>query len=171
MHFQFKKVANSDHGLHLHQTIDVSGIVQDRKDVTAISPLIVDLTATSSVQDIVQVQGKLSADVDMICSRCLKPVKEHISIDFHEQFKQSDKAEELQEDEDEDINFVDEDIVDLRPYIEEYVLFHIPFAPVCEESCKGLCPSCGTNLNEHTCGCSTERIDPRLAGLKDFFNK
>ncbi len=35
---------------------------------------------------------------------------------------------------------------------------------LCSPDCKGLCPSCGKNLNEGPCSCS-KPIDPRLAVL------
>ncbi|MOA30578.1 hypothetical protein D3C78_1516790 [compost metagenome] len=72
-------------------------------------------------------------------------------------------------DEDEDLQIVTEDRVDLRPYVEESFLLSLPYSAVCSDSCKGLCPNCGTDLNVEQCSCDTEVIDPRLAGLKDFF--
>jgi uncharacterized protein len=39
---------------------------------------------------------------------------------------------------------------------------------VCQAGCKGLCPGCGTNLNERECGCDRKVPDPRWAGLEKF---
>jgi uncharacterized protein len=41
----------------------------------------------------------------------------------------------------------------------------VPFAPLCAETCKGLCPQCGIDLNTGTCSCEAP-VDPRLAALK-----
>jgi uncharacterized protein len=41
----------------------------------------------------------------------------------------------------------------------------VPFAPLCREDCKGLCPQCGIDRNTGTCSCEPP-IDPRLAALK-----
>lgn len=71
--------------------------------------------------------------------------------------------------EDDDIIYVDEDQFDLKLYAEEAFLLNLPFIPLCSDTCKGLCPTCGHELNEGDCGCDNEVIDPRLAGLKDFF--
>jgi uncharacterized protein len=38
--------------------------------------------------------------------------------------------------------------------------------PLCEENCAGLCPSCGSNLNDGPCDCKHEAIDPRWEGLQ-----
>jgi DUF177 domain-containing protein len=48
------------------------------------------------------------------------------------------------------------------------VLLALPMHAVCREDCKGLCGSCGQNLNEGECRCAVDRVDPRFAQLKDF---
>ena len=48
---------------------------------------------------------------------------------------------------------------------EEFVLA-LPVNPLCKTDCKGLCPQCGTNLNNGTCGCIPDEGDPRLAVLR-----
>lgn len=40
-----------------------------------------------------------------------------------------------------------------------------PVTPLCMESCKGLCPDCGINLNMGECRCKKEHGDPRMAPL------
>jgi uncharacterized protein len=42
----------------------------------------------------------------------------------------------------------------------------LPMKALCSEACKGLCPTCGTNLNTGTCDCNIKWEDPRLAALK-----
>ena len=37
--------------------------------------------------------------------------------------------------------------MDLGELIREYLVMEVPYAPVCKEDCKGLCPICGKNLN------------------------
>lgn len=58
--------------------------------------------------------------------------------------------------------------IDLDPIVREQVLLAVPMNAVCREDCKGLCPSCGQNLNEGKCGCDTRQVDPRLAALKNI---
>lgn len=70
---------------------------------------------------------------------------------------------------DEDIHLVADEKVDLKPYLREAFAVQLPIAAICQDECKGLCPVCGSNRNIEACGCVQERIDPRLAGLKDFF--
>jgi uncharacterized protein len=39
---------------------------------------------------------------------------------------------------------------------------------LCREGCKGICPSCGQDLNEQSCGCSQESSDPRWEKLRSL---
>jgi uncharacterized protein len=66
--------------------------------------------------------------------------------------------------EDRDELFIDEIIVD-------NIILSLPIKTLCSETCKGLCPICGQNLNEGDCDCEIENIDPRLQKLKDFYDK
>lgn len=168
MHFQFRKMAASSEPLQVRQQVDVSRLVQGLGDIKVPQPLLADLKATYVGQDAVDVQGKLSVELDMSCSRCLKPLHQHLNIPFHEQFKLVKPSEEM-DNEDDDTIYVNDENVDLVPYVEESFVLHIPMTAVCKDTCKGLCPNCGKDLNEGTCDCDTEVVDPRLAALKDFF--
>jgi uncharacterized protein len=43
--------------------------------------------------------------------------------------------------------------VDVTEDIREAILLSLPHFPLCDESCKGLCPRCGKSLNGAPCGC------------------
>ena len=59
--------------------------------------------------------------------------------------------------------------IDLDPIVREQVLLALPVTVLCREDCKGLCPTCGQDLNEKDCGHSEKKeIDVRLAKLKDI---
>ncbi|HAJ39913.1 MAG TPA: DNA-binding protein, partial [Lachnospiraceae bacterium] len=40
-----------------------------------------------------------------------------------------------------------------------------------KEDCKGICSICGKNLNHGTCDCDHTDLDPRMAQIRDIFNK
>ena len=44
----------------------------------------------------------------------------------------------------------------------------LPISFICKDDCEGLCHKCGKNLNEGTCDCEDDDIDPRMAVLKNF---
>lgn len=168
MLIQFRKLTTSDQPLQFHQTVDVSQALKGRKDIAAPEPFTADLKAKATIDGSVEVSGRVTGKLEMKCSRCLKPVTEEVDIPFHEVFRQADGSEVVQ-DADDDITYVEGESVELVRYVEEAVLLYLPLAPVCRKDCRGLCPSCGRDLNEGSCDCDTEVIDPRLAGLKDFF--
>ncbi len=58
--------------------------------------------------------------------------------------------------------------VELDPIVREQIVLALPGYPLCGEGCKGLCPVCGSNLNERECGCDRHVPDPRWAGLKNL---
>lgn len=58
--------------------------------------------------------------------------------------------------------------VDVAELLREQVLLEIPITPLCKADCKGLCQSCGKDLNEGACDCRPQQGDPRLAALARF---
>ena len=53
--------------------------------------------------------------------------------------------------------------------IDEIVLF-LPMKHLCREDCKGVCATCGKDLNEGKCGCESVSHDPRLAALAQLLD-
>lgn len=169
MQFSIRELAAKGVPVEFHQSISTDGLVQGRKDIVSIESMRADLVA-QPMDEVIDVAGQLSVNTKMLCSRCLKETAAALEIPFHEQFRRSEETGESEADE-EDINIVEADKVDLIPYVEEALLMNLPYAPLCEESCKGLCSECGQDRNEQTCSCDTVPIDPRLAELKRFFEK
>ncbi len=56
--------------------------------------------------------------------------------------------------------------LDITQEVIDALFLGIPDKVVCRESCRGLCPQCGTNLNESECDCQDETIDPRWEALR-----
>ena len=76
--------------------------------------------------------------------------------------------EELSPD-DLDLDYYTGEIVDLESILREQIILMLPLKPLCDESCKGLCPHCGADLNLETCTCPADAVDSpfaRLAKLK-----
>ncbi|SHF36208.1 YceD family protein [Caloramator proteoclasticus] len=107
-------------------------------------------------------KGNIFAKVKTVCSRCLDEVVKDLNIDFEEEFNKS---------QDELGYTINDNKIDITKLIEDNIFLNVPLKTLCSESCKGLCPVCGTNLNKSTCSCDTQIIDPRLEKLKNFFNR
>jgi uncharacterized protein len=57
-----------------------------------------------------------------------------------------------------------DDVADLAPVARDAVLLELPPAPLCAQTCRGLCPECGADLNVDPCGGHARR-DGRWAAL------
>ena len=55
--------------------------------------------------------------------------------------------------------------------IEKQLLVNLPMKVLCSEDCKGICNRCGANLNIEQCQCEDSELDPRMASIRDIFNK
>jgi uncharacterized protein len=166
MQIHLKDLALKGQAVHLTEDMDVSSVFEGRKDIVQYGPLHVDLHVNHEAGT-VEVGGTLTVDLELSCSRCLTHFKETVELPFQEVFTQIP----VEQEEDSDIHVVTEDKVDLRPYLEENLVMGLPYIPLCSEACKGLCPVCGENRNVRDCGCKQDKIDPRLAGLADFFKE
>jgi uncharacterized protein len=115
--------------------------------------------------------GHLETLLSTACARCLEeallPVQTDFSYTLLPVSGPGQNEVELQT-EDLEIVYYEGEIIDLAPLMAEQVILQIPMRVLCRESCQGLCPRCGANLNEGACDCPQEVIDPRWAGLKNI---
>lgn len=58
--------------------------------------------------------------------------------------------------------------LDVSSLLWEQFLLSLPVKPLCDDACKGLCRTCGKNLNEGQCDCPEEEGDPRMAPLRNL---
>lgn len=124
------------------------------------------------------VKADVFGEATLVCSRCLGEFTEPLDVSFEEEFIELAPDEgRVEEDEEEEsgrtVSFYSGDEIDLTDPLRENILLELPMKPLCDEECKGLCPTCGTNLNEGACKCEGDReiVDPRLAVLKDLLRK
>ncbi|MBD2846127.1 DUF177 domain-containing protein [Paenibacillus sp. IB182496] len=169
MNLRIQELIAKDVPVSFEQSLPVDKLFAGNREVREAGPLQVRLTARPE-DKVAVVEGDFACELEMACSRCLEPARVRIEAPFEEHFRQgSPPANE--DEQDADVEYAPDGKVNLVPYVEEALLLHLPFVPLCSDNCKGLCPQCGHNLNEGECGCSRERIDPRLAGLKDLFKE
>ncbi len=124
----------------------------------------------------VSIKGTVEAKGMIGCSRCLEwfdfPVESDFSYVFTpaEDYKDEDEIELTCEDLDYD--HYEGDLLDLGALIVEQIVLQVPIKPLCNDSCKGLCPTCGANLNREKCDHETQQGRSPFAALKNFkFNK
>ncbi|MEJ2483472.1 MAG: DUF177 domain-containing protein [Gemmatimonadota bacterium] len=115
----------------------------------------------------VRLRGRLEADVEQECRRCLEPVQSQVVLDLDLRFD----PEIGQEEEAEGLYLLDPHgaELDLLPALREELLLALPEFPLCRDSCRGLCPRCGANRNDVGCDCRVEAKDPRWDVLRENF--
>ncbi len=101
-------------------------------------PLNYDLYA-QLVGEMLIVRGTLSAEMKGCCSRCTQIFSTTVSDSgFLRDYSDLQGMEK----------------VDVTEDLREAIMLSLPRFPLCDETCKGLCPQCGKDLNEGPCGCS-----------------
>ncbi|MGE3518878.1 MAG: DUF177 domain-containing protein [Vicinamibacterales bacterium] len=114
--------------------------------------------------------GRVVTTLELLCSRCLEPYQLQIDAPFDLRYQphtqnRGEGEQEIEED-DLDTAFYENDEIDLGQLLQEQFYLALPMKPLCSDACRGLCPTCGTNLNRAPCDCQTQWEVPRLAGLR-----
>ena len=58
------------------------------------------------------------------------------------------------------------DLLDLEPLLRDAVVLALPFQPLCQDDCPGLCVECGARLADDPDHGHETQIDPRWAALQ-----
>jgi uncharacterized protein len=117
--------------------------------------------------------GRLQTEACVPCRRCLESMTVGVEIELEEEFRPSidiltGAAIAPADGEDEVTRIDGHHILDLTEVVRQSLLLATPATPLCRPDCRGLCPTCGANLNQEPCSCQREEEDPRLAVLRDL---
>ena len=129
-------------------------------------PIRVVLDAQRAGLDVV-VQGTISGHLSYECRRCLAPVEHRIHEEVAFVFRAGVNRYEADQQDVYELP-VRARVLDLGEPVREHVLLAAPHFATCAETCRGLCPHCGANLNEEACNCSDEAVDTRWAVLRNL---
>jgi len=111
----------------------------------------------------VLVTGTAQAALEGECARCLEPISDEIEVRFQELFVYDDR--DVDPDEELEVSTLQDDLVDLEPLLRDAVVLALPFQPLCQDDCPGLCPECGARLADDPDHGHGEPVDPRWAAL------
>ena len=109
--------------------------------------------------DHIRVAGQVGSTVRLQCARCLVDIDREVVSRFTIFYTKATGTSQ-----DEEVELTEEDLVaatysgdeiDFAEEVAEQLLLELPYKPLCDENCKGLCPSCGTDLNRSSCSCVT----------------
>jgi len=132
------------------------------------SPVELDLRL-EAVMEGVLVTGTATAGLEGECARCLEPIDDEIDVRFQELYVYADQHDKAVEHDDHDLDDetsrLEDDMLDLEPLLRDAVVLALPFTPLCEDDCPGLCAECGARLADDPEHTHDAPIDPRWAGL------
>jgi len=147
----------------VREAVRLPRIKHHEQELCFAEPIDMDIVI-SNVGERLLVEGSIKGGVMLGCCRCLASFKEDFDLDVRESFCLPGQCVD-----DEAFQIVDKKI-DLGSLVIQALFLWLPMKLLCRVDCKGLCSTCGKNLNEGKCGCK-EPVDPRLAVLKDLFEK
>lgn len=110
----------------------------------------------------VLVSGIVRASATGTCDLCLDPAHLDIAGEIEEYYL-FDEPDDPEAYEDGFEVIGPERVIDLAEPIADAVIMDTPFVVLCKPDCKGLCPTCGVNLNREQCDCAEHAEEERIA--------
>jgi uncharacterized protein len=105
---------------------------------------------------------RFQAALDGPCMRCLEPATPGFEIDARE-VSLPGQGEELES------PYVEHDVLDVEAWARDALALSLPDKLLCRSECAGLCPVCGTDLNQSGPAHRHEsEPDPRWAKLSEL---
>lgn len=108
--------------------------------------------------------GTVGTSAETTCVRCLKPAKvglsAHMRLIYEKNPELLKPESQLLGTEEDYLAYYNGEEIRPGPQLREALLAELPALPVCGEECRGLCPSCGADLNAGACGCTREKPEP-----------
>lgn len=154
----------------------VATVLQNEPDISQIGPLTGPILLLRTGEGVL-LEGTLSGQVAVACSRCLKPVMQAVTVTLEEEFKPTldvVRGTFLPTDEEDAALLIDDHhILDISEVLRQAVLLAVPMQVLCRPDCAGFCQTCGQDLNEGDCDCSDDEGDPRwdqLSALLEDIN-
>jgi uncharacterized protein len=167
--------------LEIHAAI-APGIIDYAPDIRQVGVLPVDGRADLLVEhrghheevNDIRLRAAFKGDFEVLCARCVEPVaipmQGEFDLIFRPESADAEAGERAIAVDETEIGYYEESGLLLEDVVREQVLLSLPGRTLCTPDCKGLCPSCGQNLNSAPCACDKTSVDPRwnaLAGLAD----
>ncbi|MFC1699011.1 DUF177 domain-containing protein [Candidatus Omnitrophota bacterium] len=122
-----------DSGLSLSETLRAEELDLNREDVKFTEPIDISAAVSKAINNL-SVELKITTSMHLSCSRCL----EEFTLPLTKQAQLNLPIEHQQ-------------IIDLTDNLREEIIFSYPLKPLCSADCKGLCLTCGQNLNKGRC--------------------
>ncbi|MGI6011765.1 MAG: YceD family protein [Ruminococcus sp.] len=150
--------------------LELETIKTKRESFPVLEKTPVNVEVVHTGDQVVEIAVQSEAAVGIPCARCLETVK--VPFRIQNKFKADMKLSEQEREElSEESGCITEKLLDVDRLVHNEILTDWPIQVLCREDCKGICPKCGANRNQTSCGCDTAVPDPRMAAISDIFSK
>jgi len=150
---------------------EILGEILLNDDIKPLNPLNIHYVLTRQ-GEMIHAEVNIKSEVETQCSICLGSLKYPIDLNLTTDYLPA--LDDMQGDlealrQSQEIGYYRKDIC-LGAFILSEIVLSMPIRYECKNSCKGLCPECGINLNEGLCSCE-KKTDPRLEKLMTLKTK
>lgn len=146
-------------GNHRDEVLDVA--VSLRSDTVTVDDIAEAELRLEAAVGAVVVRGRTSVPASFTCSRCLTDFTADLAADVTATYGNDD---------DEDSRPISGDgRIDLAEAVRDELAMAMPPSPLCRSDCRGLCATCGTDLNGDPCGGHEDLSSSPFAALEGFF--
>ena len=114
---------------------------------------------------VLALHADITAQLETRCARCLAPVSKQIAAVCDAVLSREEPSAER-----DDIIFIEGESVELDEICIPALWLEVQMTYLCKPDCKGLCPTCGKNLNDGPCECTGRTVDSRLAVLQKLLD-
>ena len=128
--------------------IDYSISPDELKDISAYSSPVTIKGKIQNRAGVVRLTYESRAELALECDRCLTQFVREFCYSFEHILVASTNTD------DDEYVVCPNNILDLNELAVSDLLLQLPTKILCKDDCKGLCYTCGKNLNEGECSCS-----------------
>jgi len=163
-----------EEGLSLQWSEEKASLLAYLKDLSEIdfdfeTPLQSEVKIQKAGQSVL-ITGRIQTNLRLQCVRCLKeftyPLSDEFDLTLHPS-KEAPSEEETELGREEmESSFFEGGEIHLSEIACEQVFLEIPYQPLCQEGCRGLCSICGKDLNLSSCECVKEEFPTGFSALK-----
>ena len=114
-----------------------------------------------------RIYGNIVCNNKFSCDRCLIEYRKKINTSFNTILTNDS---DIVRDKNTDVIMftISDDFVDLSGILHDIIEIEKPIKRLCSDDCKGICPSCGLDLNHNDCSCKHNSSNNELNKLKDL---
>ncbi len=178
MHLRIEQIKEEGLALEFEEQSETFPVLSEmvkQGECAFIAPIKTAVSATR-IDDMIAVKGEVKTLVRLPCGRCLQeyemPLRSRFELTYVNRIPDVQKDDEKNEVElsaaQMGLIYFEGEEINLQDGIQEQIILGFPIKALCRKDCKGLCSSCGQDLNKSACDCGHQPSDPRFAALKNL---